>query len=177
MTEKDPNIPEKIDSKEDRSLEKPTRAILLIGIIIVSSFIIYDLTRPKEKFVLFSVLNQDKQLGNYTSELKVNESIAFFFYVENHLQQGTDFSVRIYLGNEYSKIIPKTGVYNGTSIANYTTTSKLENNANWTSSQIIYKFTQSGIQFIGLELWKKTDNNWQYCENYTLFLRVNVTTA
>jgi uncharacterized membrane protein len=155
------------------NLEKTTRVILIVGIIIVSSFIIYDITRPNEQFVLFSVLNQDEQLGNYPTQLHIGESITFYFYIENHLQRTAEFNVRMYLGNETSIILPTTGIANASLIGNYTQT--LENNNNWTTNALSYTFDQVGVQFIGLELYEKSTNGWQYFENYTLFLRLNIT--
>ena len=89
------------------------------------------------------------------------------------MQQTAEFNVKMYLGNQYSEIEPNLGIVNDTFIANYSQT--LLNNANWTSQLISYNFTQPGLQFIGLELYQNSPAGWQYCENYTLYLRVNVT--
>jgi uncharacterized membrane protein len=164
---------ETTDNSKDPNFEHTTRAILILGILIVSGFIIYDVTRPSEQYVLFSVLNQDKELGNYPSRVAVGQKISFYFYVENHLSDQMEFNVKIYLGNNSSSINPKVGVINALFLGNYS--KMVAEGQNWTSSQIDYQFQQVGSQFIGLELWQQQDGEWKYVENHTLVLRINVT--
>jgi hypothetical protein len=113
------------------------------------------------------------QMGNYTTNLHTDEIMTFYFYVENHLQYAADFNVRVYIGNDQSQIIPGEGILNANLFGNYSLS--LENNMNWTSTAISYSFPLVGLQFIGLELYQNVNNQWQYLDNYTLFLRVNVT--
>jgi uncharacterized membrane protein len=163
------------DSKEskDSNMEYTTRAILILGILIVSGFIIYDVTKPSEEYVLFSVLNQDMELGDYPSHLIVGQKINFYFYVENHLAETTEFNVKIYIGNSSSSINPKLGISNAQFLGNYS--KMVVEGENWTSSQIEYQFQTTGSQFIGLELWQNQNDEWTYVENHTLMLRINVT--
>lgn len=161
------------DDSIHSSMELTTRAILIIGIIIVSGFIVYDITKTSEPYVLFSVLNQDKELGNYHSNLIVGQKLAYYFYLENHLGETTEFNVKIYLGNSTANINPKIGITNAQFIGNYSKT--VQNGENWTSNQLEYQFQNVGSQFIGIELWQNQNGDWKYVENHTLVLRINVT--
>jgi uncharacterized membrane protein len=156
------------------NLEKTTRGVLIVGILVVSGFIAYNLLKPNEEYVLFALLNEDMELGNYNSHLQPGNSTSLYFYLENHMQRTTEFNVRMYQGNESSYIKPSQGILNATLIGNFTHT--LENNANWTSFQTV-RFDQTGMQFVGFEVYKLTNNGWSYIENHTIYLRINVTAS
>lgn len=60
------------------NLERATRIVLIIAIIIVSGFIVYNLVRPKEEFVQFSILNDHLIMGNYPTQIQAGESVGFY---------------------------------------------------------------------------------------------------
>lgn len=168
---------DKIDNNLDReqNLERLTRVILISSIIIVSGFIAFNIFKPEEEFVQFSLLNDQFEMGNYQTQIQVGHNVTIYFQVQHFYRDNTEYMVKIYQGDQNSTINPSTGVHNATLIQNYTNTLKL--NETWLSEPVQVQFNGVGFnQSILLELWQKNDNNnWEFLPTYILTHRLNVT--
>jgi uncharacterized membrane protein len=156
------------------NLERATRIVLIIAIIIVSSSIVYNLVRPKEEFVQFSILNDQLIMGNYPTHVKVGESVGFYIQVENYYRTAQDFQISLYRGNSTSSMEPVEGVKNATHLQDYTENVVAE--GKWLTPLLNVTFSEVGPeQFVAVELWQKIEGEWHYLPNYIVFLRLNVT--
>jgi uncharacterized membrane protein len=165
-----------IDADREQNLEKITRVILISAIIIVSGFIMYNIFKPEEEFVQFSLLNDRLEMGNYPTQIEPGSNVTFYFQVENYYRGETEYCVKIYQGDQNSTVLPNTGIKNAMHIQNITM--KLELEEKWLSEPISILFNTIGSnQFIGLELWQKINGEWQFLPNYVLTLRLNVTNS
>jgi uncharacterized membrane protein len=63
--------------------EKLLKISLILGIIVVSGFIIYFILTPEPGFITFGILNENQEAGNYQTEAAANETVSFFLTVGN----------------------------------------------------------------------------------------------
>lgn len=156
------------------NLERATRIVLIIAIVIVSGFIVYNLVRPKEEFVQFSILNDHLIMGDYPTQIQAGESVGFYVQVENYYLTAQDFQIKLYCGNATSSMDPVVGVKNATHLQDYTET--ITADGKWLSPLLTVTFLNVGPnQFVAVELWQKIEGQWHYLPNYIVFLRLNVT--
>lgn len=145
---------------------------LIIGIVVVSGFIIYYILTPEPGYVTFGILNENKEAENYQTEAAVNETISFYVTVENYLNRDFTFRVEILKGNNNTLLSPSIPS-NGTldySIGNFT----LNHNDNWISEQLNVSFSEVGEnQIIITELWQIKSEIEEFYN--TLYLRLNIT--
>lgn len=162
--------------KDGLSLNKMTRIVLLVGIIVVSGAMVYTLTRPEEEDVLFFILNEDQVMKDFPVNASVNEPVSVHAFVENHLQRTAEFSVRIYRGNTNLTHNISIGVENNPNATYlFNQTKMLENEASWITPMINVTFPFAGLdQQIVLELWINTDFGWRYLAEYIIYLRIRV---
>ena len=163
------------DWEDGLSLQKITRIVLLVGIIVVAGAMVYTLTRPEEEDVLFFVLNEDQVMKDFPVNTTVDQPVSLHAYVDNHLQRTTEFCVQIYRGNENLSINSSIGMENNSNakyLFNHTKT--LENEDSWITPMINVSFSSPGNQTILLELWVKTDFGWRYIPDYILIVRIEV---
>ncbi|WP_371803244.1 DUF1616 domain-containing protein [Candidatus Lokiarchaeum ossiferum] len=162
--------------KDGLSLNKITRIVLLVGIIVVSGAMVYTLTRPEEEDVLFFILNEDQVMKDYPVNASVNQNVSVHAFVENHLQRSAEFAVRVYRGNSNLTHNISIGVEHNsyaTYLFNYTKI--LENEVSWITPKINVSFPIAGPdQQVILELWVNTDFGWRFLPEYITFLRIEV---
>ncbi|GAH72918.1 unnamed protein product [marine sediment metagenome] len=80
-----------MNSKEEKKkvlnsyeeFDKILKILLIIGIVVVSGFIIYAVLTPKPGYCYLGILNSDKKAENYPTNAAVNESITFYISVGN----------------------------------------------------------------------------------------------
>jgi uncharacterized membrane protein len=112
----------KKDSKiSNRHFEVLLKISLIIGIIIVSGFIIYYLLTPEPDYVIFGILNENQEAENYPTDASINETISFYLTVDNSLDREFRFKFEIKKGNN-DTVLSSSGS-NGTSyltIGNFT---------------------------------------------------------
>jgi uncharacterized membrane protein len=89
---------------QNNHFEKLLKICLILGIVVVSGFIIYFIFTPEPGFVAYSILNEDQEAGNYPTEAVVNETISFYLNVENHLDRQFEFGFKIKKGNKYTSL-------------------------------------------------------------------------
>ncbi|TKJ21156.1 MAG: hypothetical protein CEE43_10785 [Promethearchaeota archaeon Loki_b32] len=58
------------------------KVCLVIGIIIISGFIIYYIFTPEPGYVTLGILNEDRRAENYPTEASVNESVFFLLLLK-----------------------------------------------------------------------------------------------
>lgn len=146
---------------------------IIIGILVVSGFIIYYILTPEPGFVIFGLLNKEKKAENYPTHAKVNETVSFYVYVENHFNRDFNFKVEILRGDNET-ILTSTGSIGAES---YYNTSKvtLSNNQFWMSEMLNVSFSQPGAnQSIIAELWEILSSGVDRFYNI-LYLWLNIT--
>jgi len=146
---------------------------LILGITIVSGFIIYYVLNPEPGYVTFGILNENKRAENYPTKASVNETIFFYVSVGNHLNRDFLFQIRIKKGNN-NTILASSMESNGTLVlivGNFT----LKNKDNWISEQLNISFSEIGEnQLIITELWQITKESLIKFYN-NVYLRLNIT--
>lgn len=166
------NHKNKNDLKEsNRQFEVLLKICLIIGILIVSGFIVYYILTPEPGYVTFGILNEDKKAENYPTRANVNETIPFYLSVGNYLKRDFSFQVRVKNGNNetYMSSIGSNGTHEFT-IGNIT----LDHKGSWISEQLNISFSQLGDnQKIIAELWQIQNNEVEFYN--ILWIRLNVT--
>ncbi|MFX1322063.1 MAG: DUF1616 domain-containing protein [Promethearchaeota archaeon] len=165
---------EKINLKiSNKQFEIILKICLIIGIIIISGFIIYYIFTPEPGYVTFGILNEDQEAEDYPTEATVNESIHFYLTVENYLNKKFNFRVKIKKGDNFTVFSTVKGT-NGTLdfiSDNFT----LKSNEKWISEKLNVSFSEVGTnQIIFTELWQII-NDFEEKFYSILWLRLNVT--
>ncbi len=158
--------------ESNRQFETLLKISLIIGIIIVSGFIIYYLLTPEPGYITSGILNRDKKAENYPTEAKVNESIPFYITVGNYMNRDFSFQIQIKKGNNDTLMgpnIPSNGTLD-IIIGNFT----LINKENWNSGRINVSFSESGEnQRLIVEIWQIENKGVEFYSN--LFIWLNIT--
>lgn len=164
------------NAEKSPKLENITRVILLICILFVSGAIIYVSTRPKETDIFFFLLNEDKLMQDYPTEVNVGEPVILFTYIENLSGISKIFQVRVYCTPDSTMINSSIGVSNLIEADyQYNQTSELENGETWISNPMQLIFNEMNSQkIIIFELWQYENNNWEYIPDYLLTLRIAI---
>ena len=144
---------------------------LIIGIIVVSGFIIYYVFTPEPGYVTFGILNENQEAENYPIEASINDSVSFYLTVENKLATKFSFSIKIKKGNN-NTILSSMGS-NGT--LEYVVNNTLNYSNIWISNKLNVSFSQLGAnQIIIAELWQIGRNEIEKFFDI-LWLRLNIT--
>ena len=139
--------------KNYKEFDKILKILLIIGIIIISGFIIYAFLTPKPGYWYLGILNSDKKAENYPTEAAVNETITFYISVGNYLNRDFSFHIEILKGDNETVLGPSPSL-NATSFANSSTITLLHR-AEWISGAFNISFSQLGAnQSIIAELWE-----------------------
>ena len=165
---------DKVELEEsNQEFGKLVKISLLIGILVISGFIIYYALNQEPGYVGLGILNEDKKAENYPTEAKINKEISFYITVENYLGEDFTFRLKVFKGDENTKLSSK-----GSEDAylNFTTKEKtLEDGEDWISSKYSLSFSQIGEdQKIIVELYEKNDEG-KYNFNNIVYLRLNIT--
>ncbi|MFX1329411.1 MAG: DUF1616 domain-containing protein [Promethearchaeota archaeon] len=160
------------DSKSsNKQFEVILKVCLIIGIIIVSGFIIYYIFTPEPGYVTFGILNENQEAENYPTKASVNETISFYLTVGNYLDREFSFRFKIMKGNNKTNLSSRPS--NGTlylTIGNFT----LENNIEQVYGSYNISFSEVGEdQIIIAELWQIKNAAEQFYN--ILYLRLNIT--
>ncbi len=150
------------------------KVLLIIGIVVISGFILYYVLKPAPGFISFGVLNSDMKLDDFPSELSVGENASFYVFVENQLNR--EFTLRLeILKGDNETIKSSLGSVNATSYLNITNV-KINHGTRWTSEKLNVSFLVPGVNYsIIMEFWEiKLDLNEVFWE--ILWQNLNVTT-
>jgi uncharacterized membrane protein len=144
---------------------------LIIGIIVISGFIIYHAFKPEPGFVTFGILNENQKAENYPTEASINESISFYLTVDNHLERDFTFNVKIKKGDN-NTVLSSSGS-NGTLA--FMINGSLKHKEIWKSNKLNISFSQVGANHIIIaELWQNFESKPEEFYNI-LWLRLNIT--
>ncbi|MFX1379355.1 MAG: hypothetical protein ACFFA4_09685 [Promethearchaeota archaeon] len=151
--------------------ENLLKLCLILGILVVSGFIIYFILIPEPGYITVGILNENQEAGNYQKEATVNETVSFFLTVENRLNREFMFGFKIKKGND-DTILSSNGS-NGTlyqTIGNFSLSPK--------EVQIYgeYNISFSDVgenQIIIAELWQIKHEIEEYFD--MTYLRLNIT--
>jgi uncharacterized membrane protein len=160
--------------KDNKQFEKIVKISLLIGIFVISGFIIYYLLTPEPGFVTFGILNSDKKAENYPTNATVGENISFYISVGNYLRRDLNFQVEVLKGDN-STILTSSGAINATSYIN-TSINSLSHEEQWISGMLNISFSQPGFNQILIAELKEIEISLEETFIDILWLRFNITT-
>lgn len=170
---------EKVELKlENKQFQKLLKVSLLMGIIIVSGFIVYYIWyfnfSQEEDYVGFGVLNHRKEAEDYPTVAYVNQTVIFYVTVEwkaNVFSGDFTFKVRVYRGGNQTEL-SSDGSQNAERL--YSTDKvTLKPNEEWESDELSVSFPQAGSnQIIIVELWEYTDDEREFYD--ILWLRLKI---
>ncbi len=139
--------------KNYKEFENILKILLIIGIVIISGFIIYALLTPEPGYWYLGILNSDKKAEDYPTNAAVDDNITFYISVGNYLNRDFSFRIEILQGNNDTVLGPFPSI-NATSYINSSTIT-LPHGENWISSAFNVSFSQVGTnQIIIAELWE-----------------------
>ena len=174
------SIKSKIEKKAELELQfkqfqKILKILLLFGIIIVSGFIIYYVWyfnfSQEEDYVGFGVLNRRKEAENYPTVAYNNQPVEFYITVENQLSRDFTFKIRVYRGDNQTKLSS-----DGSENAHYlysTDKETLKPRKDWMSEKLSVTFTVNGTnQIIIVELWEYSIDERDFYD--ILWLRLDI---
>lgn len=159
-------------NQERKNLVKITRIILLIGIILTSCFIIFEIIKVEPGYYTYGLLNSDGYAHDYPTQVKKSKNITLYATVGNYLKTDFSFSIHILKGNSNTWINKDSGS-NGTLIRKLPNIT-LQHGNEWISDAQNISFSIIGLnKVIIFELWKIENNLEIYVD--VLFIRLNVT--
>ena len=153
------------------NFEKLVKISLLIGICVVTGFIIYYILTPEPGYIYFGVLKDGDELENYAIEAKTGENINFSVIVGNYMKRDYQFRVKVLKGDNNTIIYP--GPSNGTLVYTLVNTTLTHGNT-WISNIINVSFSETGAnQLIIIEIWEIIEEMEYFFD--ILWLRLNIT--
>jgi len=156
-----------------KEFDKILKILLIIGIVIVSGFIIYAVLTPKPGYWYLGILNSDKKAENYPTNAAVDENITFYISVGNFLNRDFSFHIEILKGNN-DTVLGSSPSLNATSFVNSSTITLLHREV-WISSAFNVSFSQVGTnQIIIAELWEIPSAGIRRFYD-VVYLRLNIT--
>ncbi|MFW9937510.1 MAG: DUF1616 domain-containing protein [Candidatus Thorarchaeota archaeon] len=158
---------------EGNQFDKIVKISLIIGIIVISGFIIYYLLTPEPGYVTFGVLNSDKKAENYPTNATVGENISFYISVGNYLRRDFNFRIEILKGDN-NTLLTSSGSINASSYLN-TSITNLNHKMQWMSEMFNISFSQPGTNQIMIAELKEVDISLEETFIDILWLRFNIT--
>ncbi len=160
-------------SKSYQEFDKILTVLLIIGIIIISGFIIYAVLTPKPGYITYGLLNSDRKAENYPKNATVGENVTFYVSVGNYLNRDFSFRIEILKGDNETVFKP-TGSINASSYLN-SSTILLPHGDSWISDVFNVSFSQTGDnQTVIAEIWETDigpiDKFWEIA-----YMRLNIT--
>lgn len=168
------NTSKKNDIKKNyQEFNKILTVLLIIGIIIISGFILYAVLTPEPGYITYGLLNSDRKAENYPKNATVGENVTFYVSVGNYLNRDFSFRIEILTGDSET-ILEPTGSINATSYLN-STAIFLVHGESWISDAFNVSFSQTGDnQTIIAEIWETdigpNDKFWEIA-----YMRLNIT--
>jgi len=161
--------------KNYKEFDKILKILLIIGIIIISGFIIYAVFTPKPGYWYLGILNSDKKAENYPTEAVVDANITFYISVGNYLNRDFSFHIEILKGNNDTELGPSPSL-NATSFVNSSIIT-LPHSVDWISSAFNVSFPEAGTnQIIIAELWENPSVGIRRFYDM-VYLRLNITSS
>ena len=165
---------DKIESikQSNKQFEILLKICLIIGIIVVSGFILFYALTPEPGYITFGILNENQEAENYPTEATINESISFYLTVGNYMNRNSSLQIQVKKGDKYTLMLPDVPTNGSLNfiIGNFT----LSNGEDWISEKLNISFSQIGNnQLIITEVWQIKNSIPEF---YTkLWVRLNIT--
>ncbi len=154
-----------------KNLVKITKIIIVVGIILTSFFIIYEILNIEPDFVTLGVLNSEKKAENYPIDVNVGEEFTVFVSVGNNLATNFTFSVHVLTGDQKTFVSKTTGS-NGT-LKQKLSSITIQPGEEWISNAQRFSFYSAGENLMVIfELWKVENSKETFYD--VVFLRLNV---
>jgi len=118
----------KNSERNKNRFENLVKISLLIGICVVSGFVVYYGLTPEPGYVYFAVLEDGERLENYTIQSRVDEPINFSVFVANYMKRDFSFRVKVLKGDNNTILYP--GPSNGSLYYTFENVT-LVNNKTW----------------------------------------------
>jgi uncharacterized membrane protein len=159
--------------KNYKEFNKVLAVLLIIGIIVISGFIVYSFFTPEPGYITLGLLNSDKKAENYPTNTTIGENVTFYVTVGNYLNRDFSFRIEILTGDNET-VIGSSGSSNATSFVNSSIT-MLSHGENWISNEFNVSFWETGYNKIVIaELWETNIGlNDKYWEIVTMHLNVS----
>ncbi|MFX1312782.1 MAG: DUF1616 domain-containing protein [Promethearchaeota archaeon] len=171
MKEDTKNKEETTQKSSEKHFNDILKISLILGIIIVSGFIVYYVLNPEPGYITLGILNEEQKAEKYPTNASVDENIFFYVTVENHVDREFSFRIEILKGNNET-IVNSSGSFNALSYYNTTKIILLDNHF-WMSNKLNISFSQPGPkQRIIVELWEIKDEREIYYNNLYLWLNI-----
>jgi len=152
--------------------DKLLKICLILGIIIISGFIIYYVLTPEPGFVSLGILNSEKEAEDYPNNATVEQNISFYVTVENHMNRKFSFRIEILTGNK-NTLVGSSCSINATSYYNTTKITLLDKEF-WISNMLNVSFSLPGEdKRIFIELWQISSSGIEKCFSL-VFLWLNI---
>lgn len=118
-------------------------------------------------------------MGNYPTDVSINENISLYFVVNSFWNEDIAVQVRHIIGKNSTVNITSNGSNNGILISEYNRT--LHVSDKWTSDEITTSFEESlGVNehyLIIFELWVDLGLGWEFMKDQIVYIRLNVTST
>jgi uncharacterized membrane protein len=139
--------------KSKKQFDILLKVCLIIGIIVVSGFIIFYVLTPEPGYITFGILNENQEAENYPTNATVGQNISFYVTIDNQMKREFSFRAEVLKGDNYT-ILTSSGSINATSYFNTTKITLLQNQF-WISEMLNISFSQPGAdQRIIVEIWE-----------------------
>jgi len=160
------------ENNAKHQFEKLLKISLIIGIFVVSGFIIYYILKPEPGYYIFGILNSEKRAENYPTNSTVGENVSVYCTVGNYLNRDLTFHVKVLRGDNTTIKKPE-GSINATFLYN-TSRITLNHKKTWVSERLNVSFPLPGPdQSIIVELWEiHSNNNETYLEILWVILTI-----
>ena len=101
------NIKERAElEKSKKEFEKIVTISFIIGIIVISGFIIYYILNQEQGFITFGILNSEGKGEDYPINVNINEDVEFYITVDNYLTDDFEFFLKVLRGDNSTILSP-----------------------------------------------------------------------
>lgn len=161
--------------KSKKQFEKIVTVSLIIGIIVVSGFIIYYILNQEPGFITFGILNSEGKAEDFPINVSINEDVDFYVTIDNYLRDNFKFFLKVLKGANSSSLSPSGS--EGAELDFITTPITLSLNECWISNKLSVSFSEIGSdQLLIVELWQYIGNNDEKFYDL-LWLRLNIVSS
>ena len=151
------------------------KIVLIVGILIIIPFIFGVSLRRDPPYVIWGVLNDQMEAGNYPNTIETDENITLFLFAECHKYGTINVGIRHIVGSNSSLELNSDGTMGGTLVQEMNFTA--QDAVRWESTQVNSSIsTPLGINehfIIAFEIWLELESVWTYHD--LLYIRLNST--
>ncbi|MHA1819347.1 MAG: hypothetical protein ACTSU2_17450 [Promethearchaeota archaeon] len=161
------------DEKREIKLEKLVQIILIIGIAIMTPVIIGLSIKQESPYIIFGLLNENKEMGNYPKSAPINETITLYVFVKPYNFNHLDIKIKHLTGNSSTIVSDNSSAINFTAEIKEVNAS-LNDSVEWVSGPMNTTFyTPQNNAKIIFELWTNSSDGYQFYDS--VFINLNIT--